>query len=97
MYFRRCRKESGWQRNVWRFLYRNHLEQLHWDVLEQDRIILGKPCAKCACTRILYQHDVGLASFTPFNEKEAEKQLKKIVALNALNRIEMQEEALWLM
>ena len=31
---------SGWQRNVWRFLYRNHLEQLHWDVLEQDRIIL---------------------------------------------------------
>jgi phenylpropionate dioxygenase-like ring-hydroxylating dioxygenase large terminal subunit len=40
VFFWRCRKVSGWQRNVWRFLYRNHLEKLHWDVLEQDRIIL---------------------------------------------------------
>ncbi|MGM7313148.1 3-phenylpropionate dioxygenase, partial [Acinetobacter baumannii] len=41
----------------------------------------------------LYQHDVGLARLRRLMKKEAEKQLKKIAALNASNRIEMQEEA----
>ena len=40
VYFWRTRKVSGWQRDAWRFLYRNRLEGLHWDVLEQDRYVL---------------------------------------------------------
>jgi hypothetical protein len=40
-----------------------------------------------------YQHDVGLSRLRRLMKKEAEKQLKKIAALNASNRIEMQEEA----
>ena len=39
-YFWRTRKVQGWQRDVWRFLYRNRLEALHWAVLEQDRLVL---------------------------------------------------------
>ena len=35
---RRCRKVSDWQRDTWRFLYKNRLEQRHWNVLEQDRV-----------------------------------------------------------
>ncbi|MEP7475543.1 3-phenylpropionate dioxygenase, partial [Acinetobacter baumannii] len=92
-FFWRCRKVSGWQRNVWRFLYRNHLEQLHWDVLEQDRIILENLAPNARAREFLYQHDVGLARLRRLMKKEAEKQLKKIAALNASNRIEMQEEA----
>ncbi len=30
VFFWRCRKVQGWQRDVWRFLYRNRLEGLHW-------------------------------------------------------------------
>ena len=29
----------GWQRDLWRFLYKNRLEGRHWAVLEQDRIV----------------------------------------------------------
>ena len=38
-FFFRNRKVQGWQRNVWRFLYRNRLEARHWKVLEQDRVV----------------------------------------------------------
>jgi hypothetical protein len=61
VFFWRCRKVSGWQRNVWRFLYRNHLEKLHWDVLEQDRIILENLAPNARQHEFLYQHDVGLS------------------------------------
>ncbi|MGQ7998187.1 3-phenylpropionate dioxygenase, partial [Acinetobacter baumannii] len=71
----------------------NHLEQLHWDVLEQDRIILENLAPNARAREFLYQHDVGLARLRRLMKKEAEKQLKKIAALNASNRIEMQEEA----
>jgi len=37
VFFWRCRKVQDWQRDAWRFLYRNRLEALHWEVLEQDR------------------------------------------------------------
>ena len=40
MFFWRCRRVQGWQRNVWRFLSRNRLEARHWVVLEQDRVML---------------------------------------------------------
>jgi len=94
VFFWRCRKVSGWQRNVWRFLYRNHLEKLHWDVLEQDRIILENLAPNARQHEFLYQHDVGLSRLRRLMKKEAEKQIKKITALRATqeeNRIEMKE------
>lgn len=94
VFFWRCRKVSGWQRNVWRFLYRNHLEQLHWDVLEQDRIILENLAPNARKYEFLYQHDVGLSRLRRLMKKEAEKQIKKITALRTAqneNRIDIKE------
>lgn len=93
VFFWRCRKVQGWQRHVWRFLYRNHLEKLHWDVLEQDRVILETLAPNARQYENLYQHDVGLSRLRRLMKKEAEKQLKKITLLNDAeqNRIAMQE------
>lgn len=93
VFFWRCRKVEGWQRHVWRFMYRTHLEKLHWDVLEQDRIILETMAPNARQFENLYQHDVGLSRLRRLMKKEAEKQLKKIQSLqqNDDNRIQMQE------
>ncbi len=47
VFFWRIRRVQGWQRDMWRFMYRNRLEKLHWEVLEQDRGA-GEPGAKRA-------------------------------------------------
>jgi phenylpropionate dioxygenase-like ring-hydroxylating dioxygenase large terminal subunit len=56
----RCRKVSGWQRDTWRFLYRNRLEARHWAVLEQDRVLLENMEPDANQREMLYQHDMGL-------------------------------------
>jgi phenylpropionate dioxygenase-like ring-hydroxylating dioxygenase large terminal subunit len=61
VFFWRCRKVEGWQRDAWRFLYRNRLEGLHWDVLEQDRLILENMAQNARSREFLYQHDTGLS------------------------------------
>lgn len=43
VFFWRIRRVQGWQRDMWRFMYRNRLEKLHWEVLEQDRVVLESP------------------------------------------------------
>jgi phenylpropionate dioxygenase-like ring-hydroxylating dioxygenase large terminal subunit len=40
VWFFRSRKISGWQRNMWRFLYRNRLEERNRHVVDQDRVVL---------------------------------------------------------
>jgi ABC-type phosphate/phosphonate transport system ATPase subunit len=45
---------------VWRFLYRNRLEGLHWDVLEQDRVVLESMAPQAREHETLYQHDIGI-------------------------------------
>jgi len=60
VFFWRNRKVSGWQRDVWRFLYKNRLETRHWAVLEQDREVLAVMDPEANKREMLYQHDVGL-------------------------------------
>ncbi|MBZ0218215.1 MAG: aromatic ring-hydroxylating dioxygenase subunit alpha, partial [Fimbriimonadaceae bacterium] len=60
VFFWRIRRISGWQRNIWRFLYRNRLEGKHWDVLEQDRVVLEQMAPNARHQEFLYAHDVGL-------------------------------------
>jgi phenylpropionate dioxygenase-like ring-hydroxylating dioxygenase large terminal subunit len=60
VYFWRCRKVQGWQRDVWKFLYRNRLEGLHWEVLEQDRLVLENLAPDPRAREFLYQHDAGM-------------------------------------
>ena len=58
VFFWRVCRVQGWQRDVWRFLYRNRLEARHWAVLEQDRNLLEnmEPDGR----EQLYNHDLGL-------------------------------------
>lgn len=75
VFFWRTRKVQGWQRDVWRFMYRTRLEGLHWDVLEQDRIVLENMAPRARDHEFLYQHDTGLSRLRRTLRKSAEKQV----------------------
>ena len=76
VFFWRCRNVHGWERDTWRFLYRNHLEGLHWDVLEQDRIILEQLAPNAREHEFLYQHDVGITRLRRMFKRAAENQFE---------------------
>ena len=75
VFFWRTRKVKGWQRDVWRFMYKTRLEKLHWDVLEQDRIVLENLAPNARTKEFLYQHDAGLAKVRRMLEQKTEQQL----------------------
>jgi phenylpropionate dioxygenase-like ring-hydroxylating dioxygenase large terminal subunit len=60
IFFWRLRKVSGWERDLWRFLYRERLEARHYAVLEQDRLALEGMPDDARDHEILYQHDIGI-------------------------------------
>lgn len=80
VFFWRCRKVQGWQRDVWRFLYRARLEGLHWEVLEQDRVILDVMQDDARDHEFLYQHDSGLSRVRRMLQHKAETQLVDLAA-----------------
>ena len=71
----RVRKIDGWQRNVWRFLYRNRLETRHWTVLEQDRVMMEAMEPDANQREHLYEHDVGLSRLRRHMQSLAQKQI----------------------
>ena len=73
--FWRCRKLSGWQRDVWRFLYKNRLETRHWEVLEQDRRMLAEFEPDARDRELLYDHDMGLMRLRRILKQKAIAQL----------------------
>lgn len=75
VFFWRCRKVEGWQRDVWKFLYRARLEGLHWNVLEQDRIVLETMSPDARDHEFLYQHDSGLSRVRRIMRQKAEAQI----------------------
>ncbi len=78
VFFWRCRKVQGWQREVWRFLYRNRLEGLHWAVLEQDHELLENMAPEARSREFLYQHDVGMARVRRMLEMQAREQARAL-------------------
>lgn len=76
----RLRKVAGWQRDAWRFLYKNRLEARHWQVLEQDRVLLEDMQPDAVKHEILYQHDMGLVRLRRYFKQKAEKQLAALQA-----------------
>ena len=78
VFFWRTREVQGWQRNVWRFLYRNRLEGLHWAVLEQDRVLLEEMPDDARQHEMLYQHDVGLSRVRRLMESRARDQVEAL-------------------
>jgi len=83
VYFWRTRKVQGWQRDVWKFLYPNRLEGLHWAVLEQDRIVLENLAPQARDKEFLYQHDVGITRVRRMLRQRAEQHLTELEAFNA--------------
>jgi len=76
VYFWRIKKAQGLDRNIWRFLYRNRLEGLHWDVVEQDRLILETMVQNARSKENLYQHDAGLMRVRRVMEQAALAQVQ---------------------
>jgi phenylpropionate dioxygenase-like ring-hydroxylating dioxygenase large terminal subunit len=70
----------GWQRDTWRFLYRNRLEARHWAVLEQDRVVLEVMEPDANQHEILYQHDMGIVRLRRHLRKLAQAQLEELEA-----------------
>ena len=79
-FFWRHRKVSGWQREVWKFLYRNRLEERHWHVLEQDRLVSERMSPRADENEYLYSHDIGLSKVHRLMAQEAERQAKALKA-----------------
>ncbi len=75
VFFWRCRKVSGWQRDVWRFLYRNRLEARHWAVLEQDRVMLEQMEPDANQHETLYAHDMGVVRLRRHLRSLADQQI----------------------
>ncbi|WP_422056278.1 Rieske 2Fe-2S domain-containing protein [Sphingomonas sp.] len=75
VFFWRCRKVEGWQRDAWKFLYRARLEGLHWDVLEQDRLILEGMLDSARDDEMLYAHDAGLVRLRRFMAAAAKREV----------------------
>jgi phenylpropionate dioxygenase-like ring-hydroxylating dioxygenase large terminal subunit len=75
VFFWRYRKVTGWQRDVWRFLYRTKLEARHWHVLEQDRVMLEAMPDDADQAENLYQHDLGVVRLRRLYRSLAEEQV----------------------
>ena len=68
-------------------MYRNRLEKLHWDVLEQDRLVLEVMAPDARNRELLYDHDKGLARVRRDLNKKAEKQLAALAAIETTRTI----------
>jgi phenylpropionate dioxygenase-like ring-hydroxylating dioxygenase large terminal subunit len=73
----RCRQTEGWQRDTWRFLYKNRLEARHWNVLEQDRVMMEMMEPDANQREFLYEHDVGISRLRRHMRNLAIKQLEQ--------------------
>jgi phenylpropionate dioxygenase-like ring-hydroxylating dioxygenase large terminal subunit len=79
----RCQKSSGWRRDLWRFLYRNRLEERHEQVLFQDRDIMEGVAEESAERENLMQCDIGVAHLRRMVRSEAEEQARRINEFHA--------------
>jgi phenylpropionate dioxygenase-like ring-hydroxylating dioxygenase large terminal subunit len=80
VFFWRYRRVEGWQRDVWRFLYKTKLEDRHWAVLEQDRLMLEAMAADADQGENLYQHDLGVVRLRRLYRNLAEEQAEALGA-----------------
>src|SRR5699024_9667167 len=79
VFFWRYRRVTGWERDVWRFLYKTRLESRHWAVLEQDRQMLEGMYQDSDQAENLYQHDLGVSRLRRMYQSEAKKQAEALV------------------
>jgi hypothetical protein len=70
------RQVSGLARASWRFLYRARLERNHWNVLEQDRVMLEGMPDDARRREMLYQHDLGVSRVRQILTRAAKSQVE---------------------
>ena len=80
VWFYRSRKISGWQRDMWRFLYRNRLEARAFEVVDQDRVMLERIPLAARQREMLLQTDIGVARIRRIMRREAERQIAALAA-----------------
>ena len=78
VFFWRYRRVEGWERDVWRFLYKTTLEERHWKVLEQDREMLEAMALDADQAENLYQHDLGVVRLRRLYRGLAEEQAEAV-------------------
>lgn len=83
VFFWRLRQVEGWQRAAWRFLYKNRLEGRHWQVLEQDRIILEGLVPDARSQETLYEHDVAVVRLRRALAVSARRQIEASIPASA--------------
>lgn len=76
VFFWRMRKVEGTARESWRFLYRAILETNHWNVLEQDRVMLEGMPDDARKREMLYQHDLGVSRIRQILTRAAKAQIE---------------------
>lgn len=80
VFFWRLRQVSGLARESWRFLYRATLEERHWNVLEQDRVMLEGMPDDARKREMLYQHDLGVSRIRQILTRAAKSQIEAELA-----------------
>ena len=76
VFFWRMRQVEGTARESWRFLYRAVLETNHWNVLEQDRVMLEGMSDDARKREMLYQHDLGVSRIRQILTRAAKAQIE---------------------
>jgi len=80
VFFWRMRQVEGLARESWRFLYRAKMEKTHWDVLEQDRVMLEGMPDDARKREMLYQHDLGVSRIRQILTRAAKAQVEAELA-----------------
>ncbi|KUJ82721.1 (2Fe-2S)-binding protein [Ruegeria marisrubri] len=83
VFFWRMRQVEGLARDSWRFLYRAQLETNHWNVLEQDRVMLEGMPDDARKREMLYQHDLGVSRIRQILTRAAKVQVEAELKANA--------------
>jgi hypothetical protein len=76
VFFWRIRQVEGLARESWRLLYRAKLEQNHWNVLEQDQVMLEGMPDDARKREMLYQHDLGVSRIRQILTRAAKTQIE---------------------
>lgn len=84
VFFWRMRKVEGMARESWHFLYRAVLEANHWNVLEQDRVMLEGMPDDARKREMLYQHDLGVSRIRQILTRAAKAQIEAEMASDAV-------------
>ncbi len=80
VFFWRMRQVTGLARESFRFLYRAKLEENHWRVLEQDRVMLEGMPDDARRREMLYQHDLGVSRIRQILTRAAKSQIEAELA-----------------